>query len=201
MLVNESDRFGLDTISPRRWIHPMAHVMMIAIRDSKGKARWTTSVFEDVFEKERSSTSARACPLFAPQTSKKRLRTRFFSSLLAVAQAVIGLGTWNGGSNSTNTSRSYNLCLHRSRQSCAVDRTAHRTGPSRRSTGSYPGLFGRALVAACLPKIKIEQSRSQNNCRRGCLTTRFQKITATFLKITATSLENSIRNSKNEIFS
>jgi hypothetical protein len=61
MLVNESDRFGLDTISPRRWIHPMAHVMMIAIRDSKGKARWTTSVFEDVFEKERSSTSASRC--------------------------------------------------------------------------------------------------------------------------------------------
>lgn len=137
MLVNESDRFGLDTISPRRWIHPMAHVMMIAIRDSKGKARWTTSVFEEVFEKERSSTSAS----------------------LAVAQAIIGLGAWNGGSNSTNTSRSYNLCLHRSRQSCAVDRTAHRTGPSRRSTGSYPGLFGRALVAACLPKIKIGQSK------------------------------------------
>ena len=39
----------------------MAHVMMIAIRDSKGKARWTTSVFEDVFEKERSSTSASRC--------------------------------------------------------------------------------------------------------------------------------------------
>jgi hypothetical protein len=50
MLVNESDRFGLDPISPRRWI-----------RDSKGKARWTTSVFEDVFEKERSSTSASRC--------------------------------------------------------------------------------------------------------------------------------------------
>jgi hypothetical protein len=64
---------------------------------------------------------------------------------------------------------------------CAVDRTAiERVHPDDRQV--LTRAIRRALVAACPPKIKIEQSRAQNNRRRGCLNA-VSKITATFLKI------------------
>ena len=58
----------LDAILLRRGIHPVAPVVVTATRDSKGSARWTTSVFEDVWKR------------------------RDIQLLLAVAQEIIGLG-------------------------------------------------------------------------------------------------------------